>query len=191
MGYLTVSSPVGELTVFEEDGAIVALEWGRAGESPRANKERAVPPIGGQKRGSQKPSMLLNRAARQLDEYFEGQRKTFDLPLKPAGTPFQRKVWARLAAIPCGATLTYGALAKKLGSGARAVGGACGANPIPILIPCHRVLGARGRIPARFKGCAPIWARGGLGGYSGEGGVATKQFLLAHEDAPGAKAPKT
>ena len=152
MGYLTVSSPVGELTIFEENGAIVALEWGRAPE------------------GTEKPTVLLKRAARQLDEYFAGSRKTFDLPLRPAGTAFQRRVWARLCAIPRGRVETYGAIAKKLKSGARAVGTACGANPIPILIPCHRVLGADGR----------------LGGYSGEGGVATKQFLLAHEAAPGA-----
>lgn len=147
MSYLTVFSPVGEITIFEDASAIVALEWGRVPASP------------------QKPSALLRRAARQLDEYFAGARKTFDLPLKPDGTVFQRRVWARLAAIPRGRTETYGALAKKLSSGARAVGTACGANPIPILIPCHRVLGA-GR---------------GLGGYSGEGGVATKRFLLAHE----------
>ncbi len=158
MGYLVLSAPVGDLTVFEERGAIVALEFGRAGESPRANNKLAGKP-------SDEPSALLTRAARQLDEYFAGRRKKFDLPLKPAGTPFQRRVWARLAAIPYGKIETYGAVAKKLRSGPRAVGGACGANPIPILIPCHRVLGAGG---------AP-------GGYSGTGGVATKRFLLARE----------
>jgi methylated-DNA-[protein]-cysteine S-methyltransferase len=173
MGYLTVSSPVGELTIFEEDGAVVAVEWGRAGESPRASKDAPLP--GRAPADSQKPSALLKRAARELDEYFEGKRQTFDLPLEPAGTDFQRKVWAALAAIPFGKTLTYGALAKKLGSGARAVGGACGANPIPILIPCHRVLGAGGA----------------LGGYSGEGGIAIKRFLLAREAAPDAQASKT
>jgi methylated-DNA-[protein]-cysteine S-methyltransferase len=151
MGYLVVSTPVGDLTIFEEDGAIVALEFGRAPKTP------------------EKPSALLRRAARQLDEYFAGRRKKFDLPLKPAGTPFQRRVWARLSAIPHGRVETYGALARALRSGPRAVGGACGANPIPILIPCHRVLGAGG---------AP-------GGYSGAGGVATKRFLLAGE-APAA-----
>ena len=130
----------------------------------------------------EKPSALLKRAARQLDEYFAGARTAFDLPLKPAGTAFQRRVWARLASIPQGRVETYGAIAKKLNSGARAVGTACGANPIPILIPCHRVLGARGRIPARLSSGAPTWARGQMGGYSGEGGVATKRFLLAHED---------
>jgi methylated-DNA-[protein]-cysteine S-methyltransferase len=147
MGYLVVSTPIGDLTIFEEGGAIVALEFGRA------------PAVAG------KPSALLKRAARQLAEYFDDRRKTFDLPLKPAGTAFQRRVWARLAAIPYGKVETYGALANKLRSAPRAVGGACGANPIPILIPCHRVLGANG----------------GLGGYSGAGGVATKRFLLARE----------
>ena len=147
MPHLAVSSPLGDLTIFEDGGAIVALEFGRAPA------------------GKEKPSTLLKRAARQLDEYFDGKRKTFDLPLAPAGTAFQRRVWARLAAIPSGRVETYGAIAKKLKSGARAVGTACGANPIPVLIPCHRVLGSGGR----------------LGGYSGEGGVATKRWLLAHE----------
>lgn len=162
MGYLVVSTPVGDLTVFEEKGAIVALEFGRAGESPRANNKLAGNP-------PDEPSALLKRAGRQLDEYFAGRRKKFDLPLRPAGTPFQRRVWARLAAIPYGRVETYGVLAKALRSGPRAVGGACGANPIPILIPCHRVLGAGGA----------------LGGYSGAGGTATKRFLLAGE-APAA-----
>ena len=148
MSYLTVPSPVGELTIFEEDDSIVALEFGKA----PANSE--------------KPSALLKRAARQLDEYFDGRRKAFDLPLGPAGTAFQRKVWAQIAAIRQGRVETYGAIARRLKSGARAVGTACGANPIPILIPCHRVLGSNG----------------GLGGYSGAGGVAIKRFLLAHED---------
>jgi methylated-DNA-[protein]-cysteine S-methyltransferase len=150
MGYLTVSSPIGELTIFEEKGAIVALEFGRA-----------VPPVGGQNQSS----ALLRRAARQLEEYFAGRRKKFDVPLKPKGTLFQRRVWARLSAIPCGKVETYGALAKALRSAPRAVGGACGANPIPIMIPCHRVRAAGG----------------GLGGYSGEGGLATKRRLLALE----------
>jgi methylated-DNA-[protein]-cysteine S-methyltransferase len=192
MGYLVVSSPVGDLTIFEEKGAIVALEFGRAGESScegmpigmtRASHNAPLPGRAG--KPDPEPSALLARAARQLDEYFAGRRKKFDLPLRPAGTPFQRKVWARLAAIPYGKVETYGALAKVLRSGARAnprartkkmrpyrgaraVGGACGANPIPILIPCHRVLGANG----------------GLGGYSGAGGVATKRFLLAQEGLP-------
>jgi methylated-DNA-[protein]-cysteine S-methyltransferase len=151
MNYLTVASPLGELTIFADvfdgGGAIVALEFGCAPE-----------PAGS-------PGVLLRRVARQLTDYFAGRRKVFDLPLRPAGTPFQRRVWAALSAIPYGATLTYGALARKLRSAPRAVGGACGANPIPIMIPCHRVLGADRR----------------LGGYSGEGGPTTKRHLLALE----------
>lgn len=147
MPHITLPSPLGDLTIFEEAGAIVALEFGRAPA------------------GKEKPSALLRRAARQLDDYFAGSRRTFDLPLKPAGTAFQRKVWGKLSAIPRGRAETYGAIARQLKSGARAVGTACGANPIPLLIPCHRVLGAGGR----------------LGGYSGEGGVATKRWLLEHE----------
>ncbi len=158
MPHLTIPSPLGDLTIFEDDGAIVSLDFGRAGQFPRANKSRAAG-------GTQKPSSLLRRAARQLDEYFDGTRTAFDLPLAPAGTPFQRRVWARLSAIPAGRVETYGAIARKLKSGARAVGTACGANPIPVLIPCHRVVGQDGR----------------LGGYSGDGGVATKRWLLAHE----------
>ncbi len=147
MAHVVVPSPLGDLTIFEEGGSIVALEFGRAPA------------------GQGKPSALSRRAARQLDEYFDGKRRAFDLPLAPAGTAFQRRVWARLAAIPAGRVETYGAIARKLKSGARAVGAACGANPIPVLIPCHRVLGAGG----------------GMGGYSGEGGVATKRWLLEHE----------
>jgi methylated-DNA-[protein]-cysteine S-methyltransferase len=88
----------------------------------------------------------------------------------PAGTPFQRRVWQRLSAIPAGETLTYGALARELGTSARAVGGACRTNPIPLVIPCHRVV-----------------ATNGLGGYSGERGgdwLAKKRWLLAHEGVP-------
>ena len=115
MPHITLPSPLGDLTIFEEAGAIVALEFGRAGESPRANKEGAVPPTGGQKKsGKDKPSALLKRAARQLDDYFAGSRRTFDVPLKPAGTAFQRKVWTRLLAIPPGRVGTYGAIARQL-----------------------------------------------------------------------------
>lgn len=108
---------------------------------------------------------LLRRACAQLQQYFDGARLAFDLPLGPAGTPFQRRVWAALCDIPPGETRSYGDLAASLGTSARAIGGANAANPIPILIPCHRVVGASGA----------------LGGYSGGDGVATKRFLLALE----------
>lgn len=103
-----------------------------------------------------------------LDRYFADPGIVFSgLPIEPAGTPFQRRVWAALSAIPSGKTLTYGQLAKQLGSSPRAVGQACRNNPIPILVPCHRVLSAQG-----------------LGGYSGHtDGVemARKRWLLRHE----------
>ncbi len=93
----------------------------------------------------------------QLREYFAGTRQTFDLPLDPRGTPFERRVWARLREIPYGATTSYGTIAQELGivNGARAVGRANGANPIPIVIPCHRVIGADGTLTG-FGGGLPL-----------------------------------
>ena len=105
--------------------------------------------------------------ARQLDEYFDGSRRTFDLPLAPAGTAFQHRVWGELARIAPGTTITYGELAAQAGHprAARAVGAAVGRNPISIVVPCHRVVGSGGT----------------LTGYAG--GVARKAFLLAFEGA--------
>jgi methylated-DNA-[protein]-cysteine S-methyltransferase len=142
---ITVPSPVGALTLAERGGRIVSVSW--AGSSKDA------------------PTPLLAEAARQLEAYFAGRLVRFDLPLDPAGSDFQRRVWAAMEAIPFGATRSYGEIAAELGSAARAVGGACGRNPIPVIIPCHRVLAA-GR---------------GLGGYSGAGGLDTKRALLALE----------
>jgi methylated-DNA-[protein]-cysteine S-methyltransferase len=109
----------------------------------------------------------LRRAADQLAEYFAGQRRDFDLPLAPEGTEFQQRVWHRMTKIPYGKTMTYGDLARAIGSAPRAVGGACGRNPIAIILPCHRVIGGSGA----------------LTGYSGAGGINTKQFLLELEGA--------
>ncbi len=146
MAHIRLDSPLGPLTVFEETGAVVVIEWGRAAE------------------GSETP--LLAEARQQLDAYFDGRLTRFDLPLRPAGTAFQKSVWKLMAEIPHGAVRTYGDLAVDLGSAPRAVGGACGRNPIPIVIPCHRVVGT-----------------GGLGGYTGLGGVDTKAALLRLEGA--------
>ena len=93
MPYATVNTPFGALTVFEEDDALVALEWGAAPE--RCRKDTPTP--------------LLRRTCRQLDDYFDGRRQTFDLPLRPAGTAYQQRVWARLREIPYGRTESYGA----------------------------------------------------------------------------------
>ncbi len=110
----------------------------------------------------------FGEARRQLDAYFGGARTTFDLPLAPSGTPFQRRVWAELDRIPPGTTVTYAELARRAGhpGAARAVGAAVGRNPISIVVPCHRVVGSDGT----------------LTGYAG--GVARKAFLLALEGAP-------
>lgn len=145
MPQLAFNSPIGPLALFEEDGAIVALDWGFLPE----NEE----------------TPLLIKARDQLEEYFEGRRKDFDLPLNPHGTAFQKKVWAALERIPFGQTRSYGEIAAELGTAARALGGACGRNPIPVIIPCHRVLGSNGA----------------MGGYSGIDGIETKEFLLRHE----------
>ena len=142
MPHVSYTSPVGPLTLFQEDDDIVAVEWG-------------WPP-------SEQSTPLLELACEQLTAYFKGTLKRFDLPLKPHGTPFQIAVWQALTTIPFGHVLTYGDFAARLNTGARAIGGALGRNPIPILIPCHRV----------------ISTGGGLGGYSGSDGVETKRFLL-------------
>jgi methylated-DNA-[protein]-cysteine S-methyltransferase len=145
MTQLSFSSPIGDLTLFEEEGHIAALDWGWAmkGES----------------------SKLLERARGQVIEYLTGKRRDFDLPLAPHGTHFQQRVWKAMQSIAYGKTKSYGELAHKLKSGPRAVGGACGKNPIPIIIPCHRVLGSHGH----------------LGGYSGQDGIVTKRWLLTLE----------
>ncbi len=147
MPQLSLHSPIGDLTLSEDDGAIVALDWGWG--------------------CLQQPTPLLAAAKAQLEAYFDGTRTAFDLPLRPAGTAFQHRVWQAMAAIPFGAVRRYADLAAALGSAPRAVGGACGRNPIPILIPCHRV----------------VAAKGGLGGYSGMDGLDTKKFLLRLEGA--------
>jgi methylated-DNA-[protein]-cysteine S-methyltransferase len=150
---LTVPSPMGPLTVTQRAGAIERLWW-RAGAATEA------------------PTPLLAEAARQLAAYFDKRLPDFDLPLRPDGSPFQHAVWLAMCRIPLGKTRSYGALAAELGVMAQAVGGACGTNPIPIIIPCHRILATGG----------------GLGGYSGEGGAETKLFLLEHEAAEAADA---
>lgn len=156
--FLTVDSPLGPLTLGEAEGRLVTLGFGAADGEGRA------------------ASPLLSEAAAQLAAYFDRRLTRFDLPLGPRGAGFQRRVWRALTEIPYGATATYGQLARQLGAnkpgadvlavGARAVGQACGANPIPIIIPCHRVL-----------------ASSGSGGFSAPGGLDTKYKLLCLEGA--------
>lgn len=146
---LTVDTPTGPVTITAENDAIVGVTWGGS----------AAP--------DELAGTLLQEAAGQLNEYFAGERRTFQLPLQPRGTAFHRAVWREMLAIPYGSTRSYGDLAKATGAIARAVGVACGANPIPIFIPCHRVLAADRQ----------------LGGFSGGHGPETKAFLLTLEGA--------
>lgn len=147
MSVVVHDSPIGPLTLAVEHGAVVGVWFAGAGCAP--------PPTGDD-------DPVLGDARRQLDEYFALTRRTFTIPVAPAGTPFQRKVWSALQAIPYGATTSYGTIAQRIGSRAavRAVGAANGANPIPIIIPCHRVIGANGSLT-------------GFGG-----GLERKRFLL-------------
>ena len=149
MARIVVTTRFGRIGIEEEGGAITRTLWD-------------AEPDGA-------PTPLLEEAARQLRAWDAGEAIRFDLPFRVAGSDFQRAVCAAIAAIPYGETRTYGEIARDLGQSAQAVGTACGANPIPILIPCHRVMGAGGR----------------LVGFSGKGGVETKVALLRHEGAAG------
>lgn len=160
MPHLTLKSPVGPLRLTEEGGTITALAW--VSEDGASETGTSLPK-------PDRASRLLANAAAQIDAYFYCQLSAFDLPLSPAGSRFQRAVWDAMRRIPAGQARTYGAIAKELDASPQAVGTACGANPIPILIPCHRVVAAGDR----------------LGGYSGHGGLDTKRFLLTLEGWPG------
>ncbi|MGB3316696.1 MAG: methylated-DNA--[protein]-cysteine S-methyltransferase [Albidovulum sp.] len=139
-------SPLGRMVLTEEGGAITRLDWG--GDAPDDGD-----------------SALLDEACRQLALYFDQKREAFDLPI--AFSPgLTGDVQRAMCAIPLGETRTYGDLAKALGVPAQAIGQACGANPIPVIVPCHRILGASG-----------------LGGFSAPGGVEAKVALLKHEGA--------
>lgn len=153
-----LKSPIGIIRMHAGDGAITEVQIIHNAKLPRR-----LP----------RPSPLLGEAARQLQAYFAGKLARFDLPLAPEGNDFQKQAWAAIACIPYGETRSYGDIAFELASGPRAIGGACARNPIPLFIPCHRVLGAQGS----------------LGGYSGGRGLTTKKFLLELEGArPAARA---
>jgi methylated-DNA-[protein]-cysteine S-methyltransferase len=149
---MTMPSPLGPLRLFADGDELVGLYL----------PDAEAPP------GAPGRSDVLVATARQLDEYFAGQRRTFDLPLAPRGTGFQTMVWRALLRIPFGETWSYGQLARTIRrpAASRAVGAANGRNPISIIIPCHRVIGANG----------------GLTGYGG--GLPIKRWLLDHESEP-------
>lgn len=145
---ICIETPLGPITLRENEGVLTSLSWAVL-----------------QERSAETP--LLRDAATQLAAYFAGNLQRFDLPFD-WGAGLHAKVRRAMAAIPFGQTLTYGEISAQVGAPAQAVGQACGANPLPIFIPCHRVLGAKG-----------------LGGFSAKGGVETKVWLLRHEGAAG------
>ena len=152
--YDYVSTPIGSLLLAADRQGLreVWFETGKHQKNPDPRWQRNA--------------AKLAFARKQLEEYFAGERKTFDLPLHPVGTPFQVQVWHTLASIPYGTTISYAEMARRIGQplAVRAVGAANGRNPLPIVLPCHRVIGSDGSLT-------------GFGG-----GLPTKRFLLAMED---------
>jgi len=149
-----IDSPIGRIEIVGDGAAVVALSIERDGMLPHDESPEA-------------PDDVLDRAVAQLEEYFAGHRRDFDVPVNLAGTAFQLSVWEQLVDLEWGEVVSYGDLGRGTGrpTAGRAVGGAVGANPIPIIVPCHRVLGSDGTIT----------------GYSGGEGIPTKSWLLAHE----------
>jgi len=162
-------SPIGTLTIVAHDTAVVAIRWDTDGDDADPDAHNPVdrrlgdPAHWVEVDPSSHP--VLAAAVAQLGEYFSGRRTEFDLPIDPVGTDFQRRAWRELEQIPFGETITYGEQAVRLGdrNKTRAVGSANGKNPIPIVVPCHRVVGADGT----------------LTGFAG--GLDTKAWLLDHE----------
>jgi len=157
MTYHTIMpSPLGNIL-------LTADERGLTGINFQAGQGAKKPP-----RGSVEAAAPFKEAVAQISAYFRGERKSFDLPLSAAGTAFQRRVWDALREIPYGRTVSYGELAKRLGkpTASRAVGAANGRNPLPIVVPCHRVIGGNGRLTGYY------------------GGTHLKEFLLKLEGAP-------
>jgi methylated-DNA-[protein]-cysteine S-methyltransferase len=150
---IEITSPLGPLSIVGSAEAVESIGWNLDRASSTADTANSCP--------------LLDECVRQLQAYFDGRLTAFDLPVAPAGTNFQQRVWQRLMAIPFGHTLSYGQLAETLQppTSPRAIGNAVGRNPISIVLPCHRVLGSRGD----------------LTGFAG--GLDRKEWLLTHEGA--------
>jgi methylated-DNA-[protein]-cysteine S-methyltransferase len=147
-------SPIGRLELTSDGDAVTSLSIACDGHLPL----ESLP---------ENANAVLDEAVRQLGEYFAGTRTAFDLPLHLRGTDFQKSVWAIIARLPFGEFTSYGEIGHELGraTSGRAIGGAVGANPVPLIIGCHRVLSSTGRVT----------------GYSGGEGIPTKLWLLAHE----------
>jgi len=161
--FARISSPVGELVLAASGAALTGVYFPTSRHGPPPTERTGWVEDDGRGPAGE----VLARTRQQLAEYFARTRTTFDIPLGPPGTPFQRRVWGALRAIPYGTTLSYSELARRLGDvrATRAVGAANGRNPIPIIVPCHRVVGADGSLT-------------GFGG-----GLDRKRWLLEHEGA--------
>jgi len=153
MFYAEYNSPIGQLRLYGDGENIVEIVFPKK-QAVSCKQEDAV-----------ENTAMFDELREQLDKYFDGTLQTFSVPLAPAGTAFQKQVWQTLQGIAYGETTSYGRIADSIGkpTASRAVGAANGANPIPIVIPCHRVIGSNGK----------------LTGFAG--GLATKQWLLSHE----------
>ncbi|MBT2498287.1 methylated-DNA--[protein]-cysteine S-methyltransferase [Agromyces sp. ISL-38] len=151
---IRLDSPIGRIELVADADAVIGLSIARGGVLPHDDEP-------------ERSNSVLESARSQLLEYFAGQRTDFDIPVRLTGTPFQEAVWAELERLGWGEAISYGALAAAVGKpgSARAIGGAVGANPVPIIVGCHRVLASDGRIT----------------GYSGGDGIPTKLWLLGHE----------
>ena len=151
---LRTTSPIGRLELTSDGTAVTSLSIERGGRLPLDDHP-------------ERTTAVLDDAAAQLAEYFDGSRRAFDVPVRLQGTPFRQAVWQRLAELEFGTFVSYGELGASLGHAGygRAIGGAVGANPIPIIVGCHRVLASNGKVT----------------GYSGGEGVPTKLWLLEHE----------
>jgi methylated-DNA-[protein]-cysteine S-methyltransferase len=157
----TIASPVGELRIIAGEWGVRAILWG-------AEDAARIASIDDDDELVEDSSPVLDQAVAQLEEYFAGTRRQFDLPLDPVGTPFQQSAWMVLRSIPYGKTISYGQQARQLGdpNKARAVGAANGKNPLSIVVPCHRVIGSGGQ----------------LTGFAA--GLDVKSWLLDHEHQP-------
>ena len=147
MKTVVVNTSLGCIEITEQSGFISGVAWSKSQASEQHSE-----------------SSLLQEATTQIKAYFKGELTHFTLPIKAEGTPFQQRIWDEMRKIPYGQVMTYGSVAQKIGSHARAVGSACGKNPIPVIVPCHRIVG-----------------QAGLGGFSAGKGQETKRQLLKLE----------
>ena len=162
---MVLPTPIGPLTLVASTSGLRAVLWSVDDATRVPGVALDETPSRSDEAPARSEGAIIDQAAEELDEYFEGARRSFDVPLDPVGTAFQRRAWAALRTIPYGETVTYGEQAERLGDRrkARAVGAANGRNPISIIVPCHRVVGSNGS----------------LTGFAG--GLDVKAWLLDHE----------